>query len=255
MAISLANVAATYCQYEALQHVSFAAQTLGKCSKLPVSMLWGVALVGARYGGRDALRALGVVAGAALFLGAWRGRASGAPTSLLGAALMLVYLGCDGLTSSLQDRLYRRYGTPVRAQMLRVSGCSAALALGGLLWRGQLGPALAFLARHPACLAAALLLGAVAALGQAFIGATIRAHGAPTLAAALTTRQVLSLLLSSLIFGPALQARQLLALVLLFGAGGSVSRGSLDGRQGVIKSANVARAHSISHQYYCRRAV
>ena len=33
-AVSLSNVIATYCQYEALKYVSFPVQTLGKCAKI-----------------------------------------------------------------------------------------------------------------------------------------------------------------------------------------------------------------------------
>jgi len=32
-AVSVSNVVATFCQYEALKHVSFPVQTLGKCAK------------------------------------------------------------------------------------------------------------------------------------------------------------------------------------------------------------------------------
>ncbi len=39
-AISLSNVVATFCQYEALKHVSFPVQTLGKCAKMIPVMIW-----------------------------------------------------------------------------------------------------------------------------------------------------------------------------------------------------------------------
>ena len=40
-AVSLSNVVATTCQYEALKYVTFPLQTLGKCAKMLPVMLWG----------------------------------------------------------------------------------------------------------------------------------------------------------------------------------------------------------------------
>ncbi len=40
-AVSLSNVVATTCQYEALKYVTFPLQTLGKCAKMIPVMLWG----------------------------------------------------------------------------------------------------------------------------------------------------------------------------------------------------------------------
>ncbi len=39
--ISMSNVVATTCQYEALKFVTFPLQTLGKCAKMIPVMLWG----------------------------------------------------------------------------------------------------------------------------------------------------------------------------------------------------------------------
>lgn len=40
-AVSLSNIVATTCQYEALKYVSFPVQTLGKCAKMFPVMVWG----------------------------------------------------------------------------------------------------------------------------------------------------------------------------------------------------------------------
>lgn len=40
-AVSLSNIVATTCQYEALKYVSFPVQTLGKCGKMFPVMVWG----------------------------------------------------------------------------------------------------------------------------------------------------------------------------------------------------------------------
>ncbi|KDD73599.1 UAA transporter, partial [Helicosporidium sp. ATCC 50920] len=67
-AVSLSNVAATFCQYEALKHVSFAVQTLGKCAKMLPVMVWGTMINRKRYGKKDYGVAVAVMLGCALFL-------------------------------------------------------------------------------------------------------------------------------------------------------------------------------------------
>lgn len=39
-AVSISNVIATTCQYEALKHVSFPVQTIAKCAKMVPVMIW-----------------------------------------------------------------------------------------------------------------------------------------------------------------------------------------------------------------------
>ena len=47
-AVSLSNVVATTCQYEALKYVTFPLQTLGKTAKMIPVMLWGSIIGGKR---------------------------------------------------------------------------------------------------------------------------------------------------------------------------------------------------------------
>lgn len=42
--VSLSNVVATTCQYEALRYLTFPLQTLAKCAKMIPVMLWGAAI-------------------------------------------------------------------------------------------------------------------------------------------------------------------------------------------------------------------
>ena len=48
-AVSLSNVVATTCQYEALKYVSFPVQTLGKCAKMIPVMIWGTLMMRRTY--------------------------------------------------------------------------------------------------------------------------------------------------------------------------------------------------------------
>jgi adenosine 3'-phospho 5'-phosphosulfate transporter B2 len=143
-AVSVSNVIATTCQYEALRYVSFPVQTLGKCAKMIPVMIWGRLMIGRRYGLGDYLVAAAVTSGATMFMlggevssTAAKHQKSGDSTSLYGCLLMLGYLGCDGFTSTLQDKLFKGYSMETFNQMLWVTGCSAAISVVWLLGGAQ----------------------------------------------------------------------------------------------------------------------
>lgn len=68
MAVSLSNVVATFCQYEALKYLSFPVQTLGKCAKMLPVMIWGILIMRKKYGLKDFLLALCVTGGCTIFV-------------------------------------------------------------------------------------------------------------------------------------------------------------------------------------------
>lgn len=224
-AVSLSNVIATTCQYEALRYVSFPVQTLGKCGKMIPVMLWGRLMLGRRYGATEYMVAAAVTLGATVFL---MGGEVGAPskhgkkaapgTSVYGALLMIGYLGCDGFTSTLQDRLFKGYSMETFNQMLWVTTCSALLSAAWLLGDDSMSAAMAFVRRHPECLRAIWTLSAASAVGQLFILHTIREFGSLVFATVMTSRQFLSILLSCLIFMHPLTVAQWAGTVTIFAA-------------------------------------
>ena len=139
-------------------------------------------------------------------------------TSMYGCALMLGYLGCDGFTSTLQDRLFKGYSMETFNQMLWVTGCSAAISCVWLLGDSSMSAALAFVSRHPDCLQGIWLLSLSSAIGQLFILSTIKEYGALVFATVMTSRQFLSILLSCLIFMHPLTAQQWAGTTLIFSA-------------------------------------
>eukprot|EP00887_Chlorella_sp_A99_P007813 scaffold20.g7813.t1 len=260
-AVSVSNTVATFCQYEALKHVSFPVQTLGKCAKMIPVMLWGTVIMRKRYGAKDYLSAGLVTLGCTLFLmtGAVKSRRAAADSSTLGVGLMLGYLGFDGFTSTFQDKLFKAGGDggliiapgaveasvggqlraagrgggrrtgpglggagpgfqmTIHNQILYVTVCSAAFSALGLVARGQLLPALAFLAAHPEALRSILALSAASTCGQLFISHTIKSYGALIFATVMTTRQFLSILLSCLLFRHPLTPGQWVGTAMVFG--------------------------------------
>merc|ERR1719401_1931746 len=68
LTVSLSNVYASTCQYEALKYVSFPVQMLGKSFKMMPVMLWGIVISGKRYGVQDWAVAMCVTLGVTSFL-------------------------------------------------------------------------------------------------------------------------------------------------------------------------------------------
>ncbi|KAK9917876.1 hypothetical protein WJX75_009158 [Coccomyxa subellipsoidea] len=219
-AVSLSNVMATTCQYEALKYVTFPLQTLGKCAKMIPVMVWGSIMLQKRYKKRDYVLAVAITTGLMLFFltGPVSSKKQNARSDAVmwGSALMLGYLGFDGFTSTFQDRLFKGYSMSAYNQMLYVNMFSAAVSFCGLVTSGQLLPALAFIRRHPEALSSIFVLSLSATVGQLFILHTIKKFGALFFAAIMTTRQFLSILVSSALFANPLSTGQWLGTAVVF---------------------------------------
>lgn len=223
--VSFSNVAATTCQYEALKYVSFPVQTLSKSVKMVPVMIWGTAINQKRYNCYDYLVALFVTLGCTMFflsgttaqVAVVRHPVSG-EDSLWGLVLIAGYLGFDGFTSTFQDKLFKGYNMEIYNQILYVTLCSCGLSMTGLFMRGHWMPALGFVSRHPDCLLDIAVLSAAASASQFFISHTIRTFGALVFATIMTTRQLVSILLSCVFFGHPPTASQWAGASLVFGA-------------------------------------
>lgn len=132
--VSLSNVVATTCQYEALKHVTFAVQTLGKCAKMFPVMVWGYFILKKRYTLRDVLLAVFITGGCFVFFmtGDTKSRvAQDKNSSLYGILLMVGYLSADGFTSTFQQKMFKGYHMTSYNQVLYVSLCSIVLSSAG----------------------------------------------------------------------------------------------------------------------------
>jgi len=203
-AVSISNVVATYCQYEALRYVSFPVQTLGKTAKMIPVMIWGYFISKKTYGLRDYGIAIGVTLGCAVFVMYGDGlddkRKKSHDTSSYGLFLMLGYLLFDGFTSTFQDKLFSGYKMSTYNQIFYVQACSAVFSGFSLLTSGQLVPAIEFVQRHPDAFAHAFTLSGASTCSNLFISWTIKSFGALIFATIMTTRQFISILMSCVMF-------------------------------------------------------
>ncbi|KAM7278888.1 hypothetical protein ACFE04_006022 [Oxalis oulophora] len=221
--ISVSNILTTTCQYEALKYVSFPVQTLAKCAKMIPVMVWGTMIMQKRYKGSDYMLAFLVTVGCSVFILFPAGTdvspySRGRENTVWGVSLMAGYLGFDGFTSTFQDKLFKGYDMEIHNQIFYTTVCSCVLSFTGLILQGQLLPAIDFVSRHNDCLFDVALLSTVATLSQFFISYTIRNFGALTFAAIMTTRQLVSILLSCVWFVHPLSWQQCIGAVIVFGS-------------------------------------
>lgn len=225
--VSLANVIATTCQYEALKYVSFAAQTITKCLKPAPVLAWGVLVLGRPYTRGQVALAAAVVVGSCMFVledapsGRVNAHARQPATTLTGGALMAAYLAADGLTSTLQDRIFDRASVTPANQVLYVSLFSCAASLVGLAFGrdgGGLGAAVQFCVDHRDAGVWIAALALAATSSSLAISTTIQRCGALILSLAMTVRQLGSVLVSKATYGDSLTPTQAAGIALVFGS-------------------------------------
>ncbi|CAE7773992.1 slc35b2 [Symbiodinium pilosum] len=190
--VSLSNVIASTCQYEALKHVSFVVQMLGKSFKMMPVMLWGMAMSGKRYSLSDWMIAAAVTTGITVFLVCGPTHApSGSSTASTATGLLLLcgFLAFDGLTSVMEEKLFKDYETSKWNQILYVNLLSSTTSAAALVGSGEMMPALTFAHAHPAFVADASFLSLSAVSAQYFIYSQIREFGAVILALTMNIRQ------------------------------------------------------------------
>lgn len=225
LAVSVSNVAATTCQYEALVYVAFPVQMLAKSFKMMPVMAWGMVISGKTYKARDWLIGGAVTWGVTQFLltgtissARHHGQDNIQGTSAMGLVLLGGFLACDGFTSAFQERLFSQHNTSKYNQMLYVNLGSALISLTTLLVLGLLPSALAFCDAHPEILVHIAALSSTAVVGQFFIYSQVQEFGALVLAATMNLRQVISVMISYLTYGHPITLLQILGLFFVFAA-------------------------------------
>jgi len=219
MIISLSNVAATTCQYECLKYVSFPVQMLGKSFKMMPVMLWGIAISGKRPPLRDWLVALCVTLGVTEFcMTGPTSSPNDKANSWYGMVLLLMFLACDGLTSTFQEKLFKEHNTSKYNQMFYVNGCSAITSLVTVLAMGKMSYCFAFATAHPDFALNVAILSGAACCSQYFIYSQVKEYGALVFAATMNVRQVASILVSYATYHHYLSWPQGGGLLLIFAA-------------------------------------
>mmetsp|Transcript_3900 Transcript_3900/g.6826 ORF Transcript_3900/g.6826 Transcript_3900/m.6826 type:complete len:386 (+) Transcript_3900:79-1236(+) len=218
--VSVSNVLATTCQYEALKYVSFPTQTVFKSGKMVPVMIWGRFMDGKKYGLVDYVVGIMVALGCGAFLtfGNVAAKRAAVSDSWIGFVLMAGYLGFDGFTSTFQEKLFTGYGMTIYNQMMYVNLSSSLFSIIMLVSAGRLLSSIEFCVRNPPLLWDASILSVSAVAGQFVISYTVRNFGALAFATIMTVRQLLSIMLSNLLFRHGMTLAQWGAAVVVFGS-------------------------------------
>jgi adenosine 3'-phospho 5'-phosphosulfate transporter B2 len=216
--VSISNFSATYCQYEALKYVNFPTQTLGKCGKMLPVMVVGSAVSGKKYTLKDYAIAITITLGCTIFLLTGdissKGSASNTPFGLI---LMALYMFFDGFTSTFQEKMFKGYTMSTYDQMIYVNTCSAAICIIIMIARGTFAIAFNFASEYPQLLWDSTLLSLAATFGQMVIYYTIKEFGALVFSTVMVTRQVVSIVLSCILYLHPLTMWQWVGFVMVFG--------------------------------------
>ena len=215
---SLSNSLSSWGQYQSLHYVSFPLQTLTKSTKVIPVMLMGKLLNNKKYAWVEYAEAACISLGVAMF-GLSEGSSNNTGTQFLGVLLLALYVTSDSFTSQWQSRVYRSHPTVDQFQMMFAVNCwSIVMTLAALVTANELLPTLRFLSQNHAAIWDNVVIAITSATGQLFIYYTIRKFGPVVFTIIMTTRQMISMILSTIVFGHSLGVWSYVGAVVVFGA-------------------------------------
>lgn len=138
-------------------------------------------------------------------------------TTLPGLVCLFGYLISDSFTSTWQDNLIKTYSMSSMAMMFMTNFYSCLYTFVSLAYQGQIFETIEFIRSHEMIIDHIILLSVASAIGQIFIFITIQKFGALVFTLIMTTRQLLAILFSSLIFKHSLSYKSIAGICLIFG--------------------------------------
>uniref|UniRef100_A0A7R9U519 Adenosine 3'-phospho 5'-phosphosulfate transporter 1 n=1 Tax=Pinguiococcus pyrenoidosus TaxID=172671 RepID=A0A7R9U519_9STRA len=219
---SLSNVFSSFFQYKALVFVTFPTQVLFKANKIIPSMLMGKLLQGKSYPWRDYGEALVISGSVAAFMLSEKdppekeedvGTAS---LAAFGVACLCLYLAFDAFTSQWQSRVFNKHAVTQYQMMFGVNCCSLLTTTSNLIVSQTFFECLSFINAYPTSMYHIMLFSIASSVGQLFIFYTIKRYGAVMFSIIMTTRQVLSMVVSYILFGHPISITGALAAAVVF---------------------------------------
>lgn len=116
---AISNTMSSWAQYQALDFVSFALQTIFKSTKIIPVMLMGTVLKGTVYSKLEYIEAVGITIGIIIFSMSKSNFMSNSWTNeVIGFLLLSLYVLADSFTSQWQSKIYKDYGKIDHFQMM-----------------------------------------------------------------------------------------------------------------------------------------
>ena len=212
---SFSNIMSSWCQYEALQIISFPTRVLCEASKIIPVMIMGKIVSKKVYSYYDYVVAVLLSAGVRRFLLSTdpSGKQTTAATTFSGAVILLGYMAFDSFTYNWQSELFTTYKMSPMQMMFGVNLFSCLLTMRLMIAGGNFLAALWFMLSHPEFAFHVLLLSIMSATGQLFIFYTIQSFGPIVFTIIMTTRMML---LSCILYNHPLSTQAVFGVLLVF---------------------------------------
>eukprot|EP00930_Biecheleria_cincta_P092442 TRINITY_DN8235_c0_g2_i1.p1 TRINITY_DN8235_c0_g2~~TRINITY_DN8235_c0_g2_i1.p1 ORF type:complete len:815 (+),score=99.77 TRINITY_DN8235_c0_g2_i1:137-2581(+) len=255
------NTVASWCQYWSLHYITFELQTAAKTAKLlPVVLI--SFFRGKKYSYQDIAEAITITASCVVFgletETDARAENMVSRAASVGVALVAANILLDAMTPHFQDVMFKETPELDTVQATFAMSCfSAGMLLMALLFSGTLFSSVTFLFTVDNALLHIFVLSAGSTLTQYMISYTIKHFGPVAYAAISSLRQVLSVLLSGILFVHAISSLAWVTLLMMVGtvilrAWRFMLQGTQDHRAGSV-GANVAVA-ALTPRYFFNRA-
>ena len=216
---SFSNIMSSWCQYEALKFVSFPTQVLAKASKVIPVMLMGKVVSNKKYEYYEYVVAVLISVGMTAFL---FGKSSedqpDKSTTFAGFFILVSYMCFDSFTSNWQGALYSEYKMSSTQMMAGVNLFSCLLTSVSLLQQGVFLTSLEFMSQYSRFLFDCITLSVCSAVGQLFIYHTISTFGPVVFTIMMTCRQVVSVVLSCILFHHSMAPVAIIGIFIIFTA-------------------------------------
>mmetsp|Transcript_17154 Transcript_17154/g.31094 ORF Transcript_17154/g.31094 Transcript_17154/m.31094 type:complete len:401 (+) Transcript_17154:70-1272(+) len=217
---ALSNTMSSWSQYASLRYVSFPVQTVFKSSKIIPVMIMGKVLKGTGYPSSQYVEAFFITVGVAVFSIFSKSSDKDTATEVIGLLYMVSYICFDCFTSQWQDKIYVKYGranVDPYQMMLGVNSSAIVMTTAGLLLNGDIPKIIEFFQTNPSVLQYNIVTAITSATGQLFIYTTIKEFGPIVFTVIMTTRQMISICISSFIFKHPMSVKALCGAVIVFG--------------------------------------
>lgn len=217
---ALSNTMSSWSQYASLRYVSFPVQTVFKSSKIIPVMIMGKVLKGTGYPVSQYFEAFLITVGVAIFSVFSKSSDKDTSTEIVGLLFMCMYITFDCFTSQWQSKVYDKYGkanVDPYQMMLGVNSSAIIMTTSGLILNGDIPKIIEFFKVNPSVLQYNIITAITSASGQLFIYTTIKEFGPIVFTVIMTTRQMLSICISSIIFQHPMTLNALCGAVIVFG--------------------------------------
>lgn len=213
---AVSNTCASWAQYSSLGYISFGLQTTAKSVKiLPVVII--SSLRGKKHSLTDYAECM-VLACACFVFGEQSEAGTDSMTTAAGVILLAAYLLCDSLTPHFQDMLFQKHeDIDVVQATLAMSSIAVLLMLVEMTVTFKLFRSISFLYQCPEALLHMTVLSLASTLTQYMISYTIKHFGPVVFTIISSTRQVISVLVSAVLFSHHISGLAMTAMVIMFG--------------------------------------